>query len=308
MIEKKSRYSFIVFVLVAGFGAVCNGQSLRWDLKSGQKYQIDIAQTTNTAISTTVRKVLSEYELQMSLNWHIKSVEGDVITIEQSISRLAINGKRNTNEVVALDTDQDPGRLTGAQKDMHKALMALVGKQATDNPVFLVEMTTRGKITNVTIPEKTLEALRDAPASMRIRQIFTEEGYKEIFGQATLEFPEQEVSVDQSWTASDAIEFSNGKIDVSHTYTIEKITEEAAQIRVRSELAMTSTDDPQKLKMEITEQSASGVIQVDRKKGVVESTNMTTHLVTTSKYQEETITSTIDSNIKLSIKSMDTTQ
>ena len=272
-------------------------QPLTWQLAKGQQLHVDISQTTNTTAAITVRSVQSEYQMEMGLDWTVQGVEDGLFSIEQTITRLAINGKRGGNVIVALDTNKKPERtLVDAERDLNKAISALVGK------TFLVEMTARGKVNDVKIPEEMLDSLRDVPASMRIRQIFTSEGYKEIFSKATLLFPEEEAAADLSWEQTETIESRAGKFDVKHTYTINKnLSEQAAQIDVVSLLSAQPPSDDQSQLMTIKEQSANGQIKFDRERGIITSASMKTSLVTEKPFQNETITSSINSEITLTI-------
>ena len=272
-------------------------QPLRWNLQEGQELSVDISQTTTTTAAISVRSVQSEYEMNMSLDWKVQAASDETFTIEQTISRLAINGKRGANVVVALDTDKKPTRtLVDAERDLYKAITALVGQ------TFVVEMTARGKINDVQIPEKMLDALRDVPASMRIRQIFTDEGYKEIFGKATLQFPEEQVEADHSWQETETIESQAGQFEIKHTYTINKsLSDQSAQIDVASQVTALPPSDPEAQPMTVKSQSASGKIVFDRQQGLITSATMKTNLVTEKPYQKETITSTINSEITLTI-------
>lgn len=291
--------NLILFVtLVCLFSqSISQAQPLRWNLQEGQELSIDISQTTTTTAAITVRSVQSEYEMNMSLDWKVQAASDDTFTIEQTISRLAINGKRGANVVVALDTDKKPTRtLVDAERDLHKAITALVGQ------TFVVEMTARGKVNNVQIPEKMLEALRGVPASMRIRQIFTDEGYKEIFGKATLQFPEEEVEADHSWQETETIESQAGQFEIKHTYTIDKsLSDQSAQIDVTSQVTALPPSDPEAQPMTVKSQSASGKVVFDRQRGLITSATMKTNLVTEKPYQTETITSTINSEITLTV-------
>ena len=297
-VGRDMRIGLLIIALIL-FSVPCGlfGQPLRWRLQEGQLLHVNISQTTNTTAAITVKSVQSEYQMEMGLDWKVKSAEGDSFCIEQTITRLAINGKRGGNVIVALDTDKKPERtLVDAERDLNKAILALVGK------TFVVEMTARGKVNDVKIPEEMLDSLRDVPASMRIRQIFTSEGYKEIFSKATLLLPEEEAAADLSWEQNETIDSQAGKFDVKHSYTINKnLSEQAAQIDVISLLSAQPPLENQPQLMTIKEQSANGQIKFDRQQGIITSASMKTNLVTEKPFQNETITSSINSEITLTI-------
>ena len=73
-------------------------------------------------------------------------------------------------------------------------------------------MNPRGEILDVEIPEQSMQAIREAPASMQIRQVLTKEGLSDLFGQSAIVFPEKSLSAGDTWIDQTEIKNEVGTI------------------------------------------------------------------------------------------------
>ena len=172
-------------------------EPFRWKFAQGDAFKVDLSQTSVVTSTVDQRSRKTTNTMQMFMNWNVTEVDNEngTATLAQSIDRITLNMVTPTKggeKVTKLDTD-DTDKNRGLADKLAKQIGPLVGTTIS------VVLSDRGDIQSVTVPDETMEVLRQAPASMQLRRVFTEQGMKQIIGQSAMTLPADTVDVGQQW-------------------------------------------------------------------------------------------------------------
>ena len=200
--------------------AAQDANPIRWNLQQGDKLQATLQQTTEIETNIDTRKKKVSNDMLLIMDWQIDKVDGDRIEMTQSINRIKLEIHRPSEsaiETTLLDTDS-PGKPTpGLAVHLHEQVAKLVGTE------FTVAMSSRGEILEVDISEASKATIRQAPASMKLRELLTESGLKEILGQSAIIFPEEANNKD--WSVNMQTNNALGKVAKETTIKYEGKTD-----------------------------------------------------------------------------------
>jgi hypothetical protein len=309
---------------------------LRWKLQAGDQLTVDFTQ--HSTISSEVRgrsiEMINNWSMEMS--WRVERVDdqGNAI-IAQTLRRLTLDMTvpgTTRDERASIDTDQPAD--SDAAEEIRQAILPLV------NSEFTVTMSPRGQILAVEIPESTMQALRNAPSSMRARRLLTPDGLREVYSLAVIELPDETIAPNETWSATRPLAMAAFDGQLTNTYTYEgPVDREGAtldRISVAGTVAIEprpaadadgagqpapsgesprtdSTDQPAAPSqsapngeivrlLKITEQSSTGEILFDRSAGNLASAQLETRLVTETPYRDMVIRAVLDSNLSMSCR------
>lgn len=273
------------------------GQKLRWALKTGEKLEAVLSQDTNVASSLNNRDQKIGNKMLMELDWTVKTADEARFTIEQSIRRikLTINApSKGGVKITTIDTaaDEPSGQLAG---ELLQQISPLLEKS------FLVTTNARGEILEVEIPDASMEAIRQAPASMQIRNVLTKEGLKELFGQSAIAFPENAVANGEAWTAETEYKSDLGKLqktsEFTYTGTEEKDGIEFNKINVVTKAQLTHPES----KTSLDNFSGTGEILFSANANRMLDSRWKNSLTTSRNYRDKIIRSTVETNATLTV-------
>lgn len=283
---------------------------LRWKFVEGDSFQVKLGQTSNIKSNVNDRKVSTGQEVQVWMEWAVDSIDDRSAKMTWKFTRVASksetvqatkkdSGDSAIPEVIEFDSDADEPENLAAKK-LWKGVKPLI-----DQP-FEVTMTDRGEIIDVTIPTKTMEALREFSGSMRVRRLMEEEGIKEVIGQSMCVLPEEEAKPGYTWSSTRTFDIPMGKIRQVTTYTYQGDSTDSENpglvINVSSEAAVDSFVEDGRPKLEIKSQNSSGKIRLDNEAGFVKSADVSAKMETVTPYRDMEILATMETNLKLNIE------
>ncbi len=280
-------------------------QPLRWDLQKGQSLVIKLTQSTE--IVSTVEKRTKNIANSMTLNmiWAVDSVDKKKqISILQTIESVQLDlndPARGVAGQVQIDTRGSDNDELLKKKNLKSQLlqqvMPLIGLELN------IIMSPRGEIVDVVVPPKTLEALRKLPGSMRLRQLLTHQGLKDIWGQSAMMLPENELAVGDEWNSKNEIMLPMGKFARTNTYKLTNSNESQAEIELNTSIELI---EPVKIKegetqVKLVSFNGSGAIQWNAKEGFLSSSKVSNTIKTDRPYREKNVVTSATSTIELSI-------
>ena len=299
-IQSATTFWLTVTIWFAGFSTMVgqeDSRKLRWNLKAGEKLEAVLTQDTNVSSSLNNRDQEIGNKMLLEMDWNIKTATANEFTIEQSIRRikLTINapGKGGVKiTTVDTDSDQEPGQLAG---QLLQQIRPLIGT------TFMVFINARGEIVDVKIPDASMEVIRQAPASMQIRNVLTKEGLKELFGQSAIAFPENAVASGDSWTAESELKNELGDLQRTSEFTYVGSQEEAEnkfdKIKVITEAKLTNT----KSETILDNFSGTGDILFAADSTRVLESRWKNSLTTSRNYRDKIIRSTVETTATLTV-------
>ncbi len=166
--------------------------------KTSQKVEITTLWTFD--VTRTVKKLLSNGSAEMALKF-------DRIRVNTS-------GKIENNplESVVFDS-KDAKDPEGPAADLGAVLRTLVGNDAT------FTITPLGELSDLRLPEKAVDALKDRPQPISTQNPLTEDDFKEVITESTLVLPGKKLAANGTWTEKKQSQAQQGPIFEKMTYT-----------------------------------------------------------------------------------------
>ena len=271
---------------------------LTWNLSANDKFSITMQQQAKIVSQVDQRNRTSSNDMQMWVDWEVVEVSPNgVYKIEQTIRRITLVTKTPNDsgeQVTNVDTETiDNTR--GLAARLGQMIAPLIGATIT------IQMTERGSIESVVIPETTMESLRQAPESMRLRQLFTEESLSQMFGQAALQTPDQPIASGATWQANREISSEMGSFDQVQLFTLQEQQSESniQTITLKTELQEKS---PSQTGARLDKFEGSGTFKYNSAEGIFSESRIDSLMVTTKNYSDLVIETNVTSMIKLSVQ------
>ncbi|OHB80446.1 MAG: hypothetical protein A2W31_01220 [Planctomycetes bacterium RBG_16_64_10] len=205
-----------MLVLVASLAAapapppVQSPTVLRWKLKQGDTFRVDLQQDTRQLVTTAGKTMEIPQTMLMQMTWSVEAVDPQgIIKMTQTIDRVSMAMQPPGQKEVKYDSasGQPP---TGFAKTLIDTLAAMVGVKITQT------MNERGKVLDVQVPEDTLSKVAANPT---LKQFFST--LKDLMGKASPEFPEQPMNSGHRWEADVQAPSPLGAMRIHTTYTYE---------------------------------------------------------------------------------------
>ncbi len=262
----------LVLALAVTATAARGDETLRWKFTKGQKLSYVLTQTTLTKAEVMGQKSESTTIQAMDLTWVVKDVDGNgVASMEQTIDRIVFTSKGGPIGEVTFDTSKND-KLEGPL-----AIMGAIFNALTGSP-FGLKMNARGEVSDVQVPPKVLDALKNAgPAAQMGGELFSEKGLRELTSQSTIILPKEAVAKGFKWNTTKNINFPGGTMNLDNGYTYEGPSGPLEKIGVEVKLDLKPADNSP-VQINIAKQDAKGSFLFDNKDGVLRSSELTQKL------------------------------
>ena len=296
--SKPALIGLLVFSMFSLSQLCAQETSLTWKLATNDRFSLVMQQQAQIASQVDQRSRTSSNDMQMWIDWEVVDVgPNGTSTIKQTIKRITLVTK-TPNESGEQVTNVDTGaqdKASGLAARLSQMIAPLIGGTIT------IQMTERGAIESVVIPESTMESLRQAPESMRLRQLFTKKGLGEMFGQAALETPDKPVAQGDTWKSSREITSEMGTFDQVQEFTFQGQPADSNMqiITLKTELREKS---PSQTGARLDKFEGTGTFEYDPAEGVFSESQIDNQMVTTKPYSDMVIETNVTSSIKLSVK------
>lgn len=268
------------FTLMLGLAALLVAPAaadtkLRWKFAKGEKLYYDMIVDMSQEMAIGDQNITMKMAQKMNMTWEVDSVADDgTASLKQTIDRIrmsmAIPGAPAGQGGIEFDSKaENKGE---AAAILGPLMDGMVGKP------FILEISPRGEIKNVKIPEATLEAIKKSPLQ-QMGGMFSEAGIKEMMGRAMFSFPEEAVKNGSTWKST--MEMAN---PVFGKQVTEMLYEYAGQesraggdqekidvsMRMKFEKGANAQAD-----VEVKDQASAGVLYFDNAKGVLTDSDVT---------------------------------
>lgn len=295
----KTLCLYVVLISVCSFVAGQEAKQIRWKFDVGDEFELKLAQTTGITTNIDTRRKQIGNEMMLLMDWKIESVEGESITILQSIRRIKLTINQPTKsgvQTTEVDTDnEDEAKELG--RELLQQIQPLIGTE------FTVVMTTRGEITDVVIPRASMGAIRKAPASMILRQVLTENGMKELLGQSAIVFPELGIKLGDDWQSTEDYSSPFGTIKKTNRYlydgTKKRGTQSFDEFAVKTKITASGDNETQ---ANIEDFSGSGRIWFAVDGDTIMESQFDNKMKTSRQYRDKIITSAVSTNINTKVQ------
>ena len=286
-----------------------SSQEVAWGFSNGDAFEVSFDQETivTTEFNLIERKIGSQ--VQLTIGWNVTAVSPDgVATIDQTIERIVMTlyapqvgelraGQEAQATKIVADTDLAEAD-TKVARNMLKQIQPLV------NANFTVTMQPNGAIDSVVASPATLETIRNAPGSMKIRELLTPEGLKQIFGQSIIVLPKSKFDNGETWTGTREATTELGSFSISDKFTFEGDSEFEEEtlttISVGSESTLQPNEDDEPV--EFTGGRSEGKIYFDPESKIFVASEFRNEYKISQPVRESAINTNSISTAKMRIK------
>jgi hypothetical protein len=259
-----------VLVIVAAVAAASAqaDETLRWKFSKGEKLHYLVTQKTSSKAEVAGQKIDTLMTQDIETTWEVQDVDSSgAAVMDQTIERIVFAMTGPGGEI-KIDTKKDE-KVEGPAASVAPLFKALAG-----NPCRL-KMSARGEVSDVSIPAKLVEALKNAGPAAANNPLFTEEGFKRMLTQASLVLPDGAVAKGQTWKVTKSIPMAMiGTMVMDNVYTYEGPSDPADRISVAVKLDIQPKDGVP-FEIKVTAQDSKGAFRFDRKAGVLRGSDLT---------------------------------
>lgn len=187
-----SLVAMIGLASIFGAGAEARADVLRWKFKTGEKLAYTMDQKTVTTMKIMGQEVKTTVSQTINMHWDVKSLTTDGgAQISQTIDRF-----RTKIESPSLPFEFDTNDKKDPEGPVASTMVPLL--RAMAGTEFTMKMNPNGELTDVKIPEKLLDTIKNAgPAG---GGMFSEEGLKSMLVQSSFSFPNESLEKGKGWT------------------------------------------------------------------------------------------------------------
>jgi hypothetical protein len=177
-------------------GPAARGETLRWKFKVGETLHYTMDQKTlTTAKLPGAQEIKTTLNQTIEMTWAVKGVdEAGTAELVQTLERIRdqVEAPVGSFTYDSKEPKEPEGLIAAARVPLFKALLGA--------PIAF-KMSALGEPSNVRMPDKVAQALRDlGPATAGAGAMFSEEGLKEMITQASIIFPKDDVAEGKTWT------------------------------------------------------------------------------------------------------------
>jgi hypothetical protein len=286
---------------------------LRWKFIAGNRYDVWMEQVTGLETEVDLVKQTVQTESEFRFEWKVTDIDpkgaAQIEMVIRSVRLKVVMPLTTGLRTLEVDTEVPVDGEPTLQAEVRQNLQAIVGAP------IRIRIDAGGRLLEIALSDETKDALRQAPQSMQVRQLLTEEGLQELLASAAPVLPEDSVAVGDSWSIERDVINPAGRFLRKQTLTWasneQKENREQARIDVVSSLEPSAPNkgpDPgnaESARLTIREQKSGGSLWFDADRGMFTSGSIHSELVTAAPYREKQIVTRVQSQVEIRIQQTD---
>jgi Family of unknown function (DUF6263) len=291
----------LLLLSAAAVGTASAQERLRWKFKKGETTNYQIVQAMDMKMSVMGQNIDSKMNQTMDLGWTVDSVASDgTATLRQKITRVQMKMTVPPFLNVQYDSaaEEQPDDPVGGQ--LAKAFEAIVGEE------FTMQMTPRGEIRKVEVPDALAAALEGAGGGGAFPggAGFNEDTLKQLVSQSSIAFPQEPVSQGHKWQSGTeaTLPFGTMKIDNQFTAlgTEQRGGKSLHKIGVKPRMTLEADPNAQ-IQMTVKSQDANGTIYFDSRAGRIAESTMKQKMEMDLSANGQAIAQTLDQTMTMKL-------
>ncbi len=256
---------------VAAAQATHGAETLRWKFKSGETLRYTMVQQITQGTKAMGQDLKTSLNQTVDMHWSVKNVASDgVAELSQTIDRIRtkVEGPGSSFEFDSQTGKEPEGQIASMLTPM---LKALVGAE------FTFKMSGRGELSEIKVPQKLIDSLRQAGPAANAGGMFSEEGMKNLISQSSLTLAEGPLEKGKGWTHQAKVPVAMiGTMVMDKTYTFDGPSPKEAgllQILLDTKVSLEPAADSN-IAVKITAQKGTGEFAFDPQAGRVVSSRV----------------------------------
>jgi hypothetical protein len=296
-----ARARLLLAVLATSVGAAPPAQGadpLRWKFKPGEMLRYTMVQETVQGVKAGGQEVKTNLNQTVNMHWEVKSVSSDgVAQMSQTIDhvRMKVDGAGNSFEFDSATSKVPEGQIAGLLVPL---LKALVGAE------FTLKMNARGELSDVKVPQKLIDSLRQASPAATAGGMFSEDGLKNLISQSSLALPEGTLEKGKTWTNQSRLPIPMvGTMVMDKRYTFEGPDPKAAgllQISLETKMNLEQAADSN-VAVKITSHDGKGEFSFDPMAGHMVSSHVDDKMKMSVSVQGQNIEQSTDTTTRMTL-------
>lgn len=270
--------------------------TLRYQFRPGETTHY--VMTQSMTMSSKIPNVDQPIEMQMKQTMFMDLAVQEVLPDgsarqKQTIRRIKLAMKSSAPNGPNIEYDSEDGKVPEGPLAalMLKSIQPLVGAELEQT------LTPRGEVSNVTIPQKMIDALKANPGAAMMGDLATPEGLKQMTSQTAMAFPETPLKLNDNWSSSFDVKMPFGTMTTKKTTTYLGPGEGSLErMGLATDVSFTPLPNaPASLK--IVDNEADGQVLFDNRLGRLQKTSLTQ----TTSMQITVGAQTIDQQVKTDV-------
>jgi hypothetical protein len=267
--------------------AVSAQTPLRWKLKPGDAFIVEIEQHTDSLVAFSAKSAETKIVLTLHLGWKVAGSEGDSFTIRQTVERIQERIATPQSGTIEYDSAA-AGRPTGQTREIAEAMKPLVDAE------FELVMTARGDITSVKPANDSAKALISSTEKGAGADAATQDALQQMLRRPLLVLPEKALTTGDTWSIASERTTAAGALKLETTYRLERPADQDPKRLVTIGISAKATPGSGAT-VKIVSHEHQGTVLFSADEGRVVEINQTQKLVTERPYRDSTITVTLSS-------------
>lgn len=276
MLCAKGRSLCVGLLVVAGVwgsaGPAPAQTTLRYKFKEGETLPYVMEQKMDMTMNIAGKDVKVSTAQTIDLDWHVTAVDKDgKAKLKQTITRIRMV-MEGIPDKVTYDSKEgkDPEGPFG--KMVVPVFKAMAGAE------FTLTMDPQGRLSDVQVPQKVLEAMKNLPGGgAAVAGLFSEDNLKQMVNQGGLQLPAGPVTQGMTWDqkVEAKMPFGTMKVDNQCAYQGEVMRDgkKLAEIIMKPKLVLEPSDKAP-AKIQLKEQEGKGAAYFDPEAGRLAETNL----------------------------------
>jgi hypothetical protein len=267
------------------FGA----DTLSWKFKPGETLRYTMEQNTTQGMKAMGQEFKTKLTQTVDLHWSVKSVSSDgVADLGQTIDRVRtkVEGPGTTFEFDSQSDKAPEGPIAPVLAPLLKALV---------NAEFTFKMNPKGELSDVKIPPKLIDSLKNAGPAAVGGGMFSEEGLKNLISQSSLSLPGGVIDPGKTWNSKARLPLPMiGTMIMDKNYTYDGPGSGGlSKISLNTKVTLEPAADSN-VAVKITSQDGKGEFSFDPEAGRVQSSQINDKLQLSLSIQGQTLEQTTD--------------
>ncbi len=295
-----TRAGCLALLVMAGLGAgLAPAQvTLHYQFKPGEKLPYVMEQKMAMTMVIGGNQVHMNMTQTMNMTWNIASVDKNGNAhMTQKFDRIRLNMDSPMGKV---EYDSQNGKVPEGPigQSIGPIYKALTGAEIS------LTMSPQGKITDVKIPQKVLDALKNVPGAAAMGEMFSGEGLKNMTSKGGLQLPAGPVKKGDSWNQKMEVKmpFGTMKVDTKNTYqgSVMRGGKTLAEITLQPTVTMEAAPNAPAT-MKLKDQSAKGNALFDNTVGRLVETRLKQNMTMEISGGGQTFTQEIETTTSLKL-------
>jgi hypothetical protein len=298
VVMTRAKGIFCGMLLAVMSCSVAEGQTLlRWDLKAGDKLNLEVTQKTTAKVAYAGKETTTQIDMAMELQWDVLSVEAGKAKIRQTLAKVQVNLESPGAGKIAYDSSA-AAKPAGRAKDLALGLEPLLR-----TPLELT-MTERGEILEVTGMEKRADKGAKAEDNPLALSLLADDSIQRVLRQPLMLLPEKAVNVGEEWSREGEIKSGLGAAkNVTKYRYVGSAADEGEKVeKIEATMSLTLNEPAKAGHAKLKEHKQSGEYRFSTAAGRLFSAKQKQMLVTERPYRETVIVVSLESTQETTVK------